>query len=219
MQRIALLRTSLSALLFSRSFLVSRAFLFCGRLAFPLSLLRRPLRLLPLGDFLLVLSLPLLHVSRSLLLLGGVALPFSLSQRRLRLLAISRFLHATLSLSLLLFPASFLLIRDLTFAPNLFQRLVRPRSLGRFPLLPDLFLLPLRPVPLHAPVQLDQLASCLLEHGMGIDQLDSLARKRCDEAEADHKERSGKRQPDRADDLKRRFSHQIHVGGGNAPNA
>ena len=47
---------------------------------------------------------------------------------------------------------------------------------------------------------------------MGIDELDSLAGKRCDDAEADHKERSGKRQPDRVDDLKRRFSHEIHVG-------
>ena len=132
----------------------------------------------------------------------------NLSQRRLRLLAISRFLHAPLSLSLLLFPASFLLLRDLTFAPDLFQRLFRSRSLSRFPLLPDLFLLPLRSVPLHAFVQLDQVASCFLEHGMWIDQLDSLAGKSaCDEATADNKQRSGKREPDCADDLKRRFSH------------
>ena len=139
MQRIALLRTSLSALLFCRSFLVSRAFLLNGRLAFGLP---TPLSRSAISCF--------CRASRSS---ASRARFCSSAASRCRLVsrsAASDFSRSAASCvrrcasQLLLFPNSSLLLGDLTFAPNLFQRLVRPRLLGRFPLLS-------RPLPSAAP--------------------------------------------------------------------
>ena len=96
---------------------LSRSLLLLGRLAFPLGLLQRLLRLLPLlplSLFLLLSSLSLLLFSRSLLLLGSLAFPLSLLQGLLGLLG-----FLPLSLFLLTFGLCFfLLLLLLGFVPR-----------------------------------------------------------------------------------------------------
>ena len=163
-----------------------------------LSLLERLLRLLPLSLLLLLSSLSLLVFSRPFLLLGSLAFPFGLLQRLLRLLGFCRSASSCLLLASRSFFLLLLLLGSFAFPLSLLQGLLGllgflPLSLVllTFGLCFFLLLLLLGFVPLPTFVERVQIASCLVQHVMGVDPFDSCRIEgACGQDAGDEKERS-----------------------------